>query len=814
MVPSGVAMSNLLQDVRYALRALRANPRFSAAAIAALMLGIGANGAIFSVVKGVLLEPLRFPEPQRLVRIFETNAKEGRERAGVAPANFVDWRRESRSFEGIAAASARRLALTGAGEPDQILAMVITDDLFPTLRAHPSLGRLFLPEEYKATDPPENTTASGVVILSDSLWRRRFGADASVIGRMITVEGGLAMIVGVLPPDFGFTEIPGWGTADCWIPQTYHDGEQPRFRQLSVLARLRPGVALAQAQAEMDLVAHRLEDARPAANRGWGARVVPLRDTIIGDIRRELLVLLGAVAFVLLIACANTASLLLARAAVRQREIAIRTALGASRGRIIRQLLTESTILALLAAIGGFVLAHWGVRALVALAPARLPRVDEIRVDGGVLGFTVGLALLTGLGCGLAPALSGSAIDLVSDLKKNTTRSQLSTRSWLGRGLIVAEIGLALVLLTGAGLMVRTLLRLHALDLGFEPKNLLSIGLNPDTKRYRTRDARLALYDALTDRVRAVPGVVAAGLGEVPLIGSMKAELRLEGSTDGYPAAVDAPAPDYFRALGLRLVDGRLFDATDRADGPPVAIVNRTASHRLWPGDTAIGKRVCVEDPVRGPWRTVVGIVEDARRSSLEAEPQLGVYVPLAQSRTFLPGNLLVRTTTDPARLLPEIRHAIWSVDRDQPLTRIATMEDRLARALAPRRFNLILMGSFSLLAFVLAALGIYGVMSYTVSLRTRELGIRIALGADRRRVLALVLGQGLALVAAGEALGLASAWLLHRVMTSMVFGVTTTDPVTFIGVALVWALVGLAACYAPARRATEVDPVVALRYE
>lgn len=812
------------QDLRHGFRILFKSPTFTVGALLAIALGIGANTAIFSVVDAVLFRPLPFEEAERLVSLYEENLPQNRKRAGVSPANFVDWKARSQAFEGIAAIGARNLNLTGPDEPEQILGMLVTADFFRVLRARAALGRVFLPEEYDSPAAAalgqsvrraeEAGTNRAAVILSNGLWQRRFGGRQDAIGSLIELDGRQVTVVGVMRRDFAFTEMPGWGTAECWIPQSYRENENPKFRQYIAIARLKPSVALKQAQAEMEVIAQQLEAKRPEANNGWKVEVVPLRDTVVGDTRRELLVLWGAVGFVLLIACTNTANLILARATARQREIAVRAAMGASRRRLIQQLLTESTLLAMLGGLAGFTVAAWGIQGLLALAPENLPRLNEIRIDARVFGFALLLSLITGSMAGVLPAMKLSKTEVIGSLKDNPATSVTDHR-WLRNALAVAEIGLALVLLIGAGLMFRSFLRLQALHLGFNPQNVLSIGLNPRRKPYQrdlTRDR--ALRGDVVERVKGIPGVEAAAVGGIPLTSGAGVVFYPEGKTEGIRGGFDAPSPDYFRVLQIRLLKGRSFTDADVERTLTVAVLNRAAADRAWPGENSIGKRFTFDDVRKEPWITVIGVVENVRTGGLEIEPRPEVYLPLEQSRIVIPGNMLIRTKRDPLQVLADVRSAIRTVDKDMPLTRIATMEQRLSRAMAPRRFNFVLIGTFSVLAFLLAAVGIYGIVAYNTTRRTHEIGVRMALGAEKQDILRMILHEGALLFALGECFGLAAAFALNRTIASMLFRITPTDPSTYVGVSLLWAAVVFLACYIPAWRAARVDPMVALRHE
>lgn len=817
-------MEALWQDLRHGFRLLLKSRVFALGALLALALGIGANTAIFSVVDGILFRQLPYDEADRLVRLYEENLQLNRSRSSVSPANFVDWKARSRAFEGIAAIAARRFNLTGGEEPEQILAMLVTFDFFSVLRARPTIGRPFRADEFTSPGAAalgvsvrrgeENAAGPATVILSYGLWQRRFGGKPEAIESEIELDARRLTVIGIMPRDFAFTEVPGWpGKVECWIPQSYRENENPRFRYLNVIARLEPRVSLDRAQAEIQAIARQLEEKRPKENRGWRATVVPLRESLVGDARRQLLVLWGAVGFVMLIACANTANLLLARATARQREIAVRAAIGASRRRLIQQLLTEGTLLAVAAGVAGFILAVWGIKFLISLAPENLPRLDEIRIDLRVFGFTMLLSLITGSMAGILPALRLSKTDFNTALKEGGPSSGRERR-WLGNSLVVCEIALALVLLIGAGLLLRSFLRLEELNLGFNPKKVLTIGLNLQRDAFRNITTVRAFYRNLLERIETIPDVDSAAAGQVPLMGVAGWAFQPAGNSESIRCDFDAPSPHYFRALQIPLLKGRTFTEADTEGAPAVAVLNRAAADRAWPGEDPIGKRITFEDPGKGRWITVIGVAENVRMAGLELEPRPNVYLPLAQSRYVTPGNLVIRTKRAPIDALPAVRSAIRSLDKDMPLSRIATMEQRLSGAMAPRRFNFLLIGTFSALALMLATVGVYGIVAYNVTRRTHEIGVRIALGAQKNDILRLILGEGALLFLIGEGFGLAAAYAMNRTIASMLFGITPTDPTTYTMMSLLWATVVLLACYIPARRAADIDPVVSLRHE
>ncbi|HEX8557508.1 MAG TPA: ABC transporter permease [Pyrinomonadaceae bacterium] len=805
------------QDVRYGLRTLLKNPGFTAVAVVALALGIGANSAIFSVVNTVLLRPLPYKDPERLVMVWEDAGKHGYPRDTPAAANYVDWRDQNQVFEGMAALADQSFNLTGEGEPERLDGKRVSAALFPLLGVEPQVGRAFFPEEDRAGAPR-------VVVLSHGLWQRRFGADPSVVGRALTLNGEPHTIVGVMPQSFQFPDRE----AVLWTPIAFTQQEAAnRGRHyLKVVARLKPGVTLERAQAEMGAIASRLQQQYPAQNTDLGATVQPLHEHLVGDIRPALLVLLGAVGLVLLIACANVANLLLARAAARQKEIALRVALGASRLRLVRQFLTESVLLAALGGVVGLLLAVWGVSLLKGFIPENISQVKAIAVDAKVLGFTLLVSLLTGLVFGLAPATQATGFNLNETLKEGGRDASSGSRGNRVRGvLVVAEVAVSLVLLVGAGLLINSFLRLRGVDPGFRVDNLLTMGVVLPQQKYPDHGRRTAFYADVIRRVEALPGVRGAAVTNwIPLVNQGDSVgVSIEGLPDPPPGQGKRPvvvtrvvSPDYFGAMGIRLLQGRGFDdGRDRADSPTVVLVSEALARKYWPGQSAVGKRVNPGDPNNPEhWCEVVGLVNDVRQFELAAEPKPQMYFSYAQAGFFPPRHLVVSTEVEPSTLAGAVRQAVWEVDRDQPVSNVSTMEEVLAESLSRQRFSMLLLGVFAAVALVLAAVGLYGVMSYTVTQRTREIGLRMALGAQQGDVLRLVVGQGLKLVLAGVALGLVAALALTRLMTSLLYGVSATDPATLVIISLVLVAVALVASYIPARRATRVDPLIALRYE
>ena len=814
-------METLLQDLRYGARMLLKQPGFTVVAVIALALGIGANTAIFSVVNAILLRPLNYKDSDRLVQINHNYPKLDL-KASVSASGYTHYRDNCDAFEAIGAASFWPVNLTDTGDPERLQGLAITHTFLPMLGIEPARGRVFTANE----DQPGHNR---VVVLSDGLWRRRFAGDPNLVGNTIRLNGEQYTVIGIMPPSFQFgREFAQQIDLFSPVALTPEQLDTNRWRSefLSVLAKLKPNVTLDQAQAEMDTIAANVRqvyfgggDANDPSS--WGLLLRSLREIVVGEIRPALLVLLAAVGFVLLIACANVANLLLARAALRHKEIAIRSALGAGRGRVIRQLLTESLLLATIGGALGLALAHWGIRALLSLNEDRIPRAGEIGIDARVLFFTGGVALLTGVLFGLFPALQTSKCDLHAVLKEGG-RSGSARRSV--RGLfVVAEVALALVLLIGAGLLMKSFQKLQEVDPGFKPEHLLAMQISLPATKYRDPQQIDAFFQQALDKIKALPGVQSAGVStSVPMSGFNSAgSFGIEGRN----IAPGEMAPwgnrwfagaSYFQTMGVALIKGRYFDDRDVRDAPQVAIIDETMERKFWPDQDPIGKRIGFQrDPQGNPiWREVVGVVGHVKHKGLEGESPVQYYIPHRQ----LPVNtvfLVVRTAVEPASSMAgAVRGSIQEVDRELPVFRVTTMEQMVADSMTPRRFAMTLLGVFAFVALILASVGLYGVMSYSVTHRTNEIGIRMALGARVTDVLAMVVGQGMKLSLAGVGIGLAGAFALTRVMRTLLFGVSATDPLTYAVVALVLSAVSLLACFVPARRATKVDPMEALRYE
>jgi putative ABC transport system permease protein len=806
-------MNTLWQDLRFGWRMLLKQPGFTVVAVITLALGIGANTAIFSVVNAVLLRPLPYPDSEQLAWVWLDNRREGIHEDITSYPNFVDWRDQNRVFEGMAGVRDAQFNLTGVGEPEELRGSNVSANFFDLMRLKPALGRGFTAEE-------EQEGRDGVVVLGHGLWQRRFGGEQKLLGQTISLNGRSFTVVGIMPPGFQFpAKVELWKPL---APDAQTRGARGAF-WLPVIGRLKPGVTRAQAQTEMDLVATRLEQQYRQALEGYGVNVVLMHEQLVGRMRTALQVLLGAVGCVLLIACANVANLLLARAAARQKEMALRAAMGAGRKRMVRQLLTESLLLSVVGAVAGVLLAVLGLKALLALAPPDLPRVESIGIDRTVLLFTAALSLLVGVLFGLAPARQASKLDLNEVLKEGgRSQSGGSGGQRTRMVLVVSEIALALVLLIGAGLLLKSSWRLQQVNPGFNPDHVLKGRVIPPRAKYQDAASVTNFYQQLLERLRALPGVQGAEATTSVLMkrvhnsGMFVIEGRPVEPTGQRPELpLDSVTPGYFRLLGIPLLKGRVFDDRDTRESQRVVIINETMARRFWPNEDPLGKRFQFGDRAnpQAPWLTIAGVVADTKRQGLDANVRIECFLPHAQSPARAM-ELVVRTGDNPLALARTVREAVWSLDKDLPLSEIQTVEQMFGERTAPRRFNLLLFGVFAAVALVLAAVGIYGVMSYTVAQRTHELGIRLALGAQSRDVLRLILGKGLALALLGVTLGLLAAYGLTRWLATLLYGVSATDTLTFALIAALLLGVALLACFIPARRATKVDPIVALRCE
>lgn len=818
-------MEALWNDLYYGIRMLTKNIGFTAVAILSLAIGIGANSAIFSVTNALLLRPLPYKDADRLAILWNRSPGLNIEQDWFSLGQYLDIKIENKVFDEVAVTLGGSFNFTGQGTPEHVEGARVSSSLFPLLHAQTLLGRVFLPEEDEKGKPQ-------TVILSHGFWQRRFGSDPDVVGKTLTLNDKGYTIVGVMAADFSLNRevmptLNGIQRSDVLLPLPVSESDRTNRggEDFNILARMKPGINAAQAQADMDGLAEQMKQQYPENYPAEGRltiSVVPLLEQVVGEYRLALYVLFGAVGFVLLIACANVANLLLSRAAVRQKEIAIRAAVGASRLRIFRQLITESVLLALAGGTVGLVLAIVCVKVLRAFGPENIPRLTEVGIDGRVMAFTFFVSLLTGIIFGLAPALRTSRVDLNKVLKDGGRSSGGAVgHNQIRKLLIISEVALSLVLLIGAGLLIRSYQRIVNASPGFNPDNVLSLRLSLPAARYSTPDTVFSFYKRLGDRVKELPGVESVGMNFfLPLSSNSAAwgPITIEGYVPKTPSELTISnerfiSPDYLRAMGIPLIKGRDFDERDIKGAPEVVIVNEELANRFWPGEDPLGKRI--QRGGKGPWRKVVGVVRDDKEFSLENEPPITLFHPIEQfniaSRYFV-----ARTSPDidQARMISTVNEEIRALDPELPAYDVRTMEQRVHEQLARRRFSMFLLGVFAAFAVVLAAIGIYGVMTYWVNQRTHEIGIRMALGAGQRNILQLVIGQASALVTIGIIAGLAGAFALTRIMSSLLFGVSATDRFTFISISLLLGAIALLASYIPARRATKVDPMVALRHE
>jgi predicted permease len=802
----------MINDIRYALRSLRKHPGFSTVAIVTLALGIGANTAIFSVVHGILLRPLPYPDADRVFTIWEDQSRrDGPAREWTSRSVFRMWREHNRSFAQMAAISDFAPNLTGVDEPLGLVGELVTPGYFAALGVPPALGRAFLPEE-------ETPGRGRAVVLSHELWQRRFGGDPGILDRVVTLNGEGYSVVGVMPAGFRAPITP---TAEIWAPLDIDPARTDWANAyLRVVARLGPDMSADAARADLERVAGLVAAEQPTYYRGVGAVAVPIHQTVVGTASTPLLVLLGAVGLVLAIACANVANLLIARMTGRARELAIRAGLGAGAGRLARQLLTESVTLALIGGAIGVALGVWGTELLKHLAPPGTPRLADVRVDLAVLGFALGIALLTGLAFGVLPALAASRPALLSSLREGARGTETAGAGRVRRGLVAVELALGLTLLAGAGLLVRSLLALNAVDPGFTADRILTARVLAPASRYPERHHIAAFWRDVETRLAGRPEVRSAGLVLIPPFGGDEIDLSflVEGvfvpDGDEPGARYRIATPGFFETLELRVRQGRAFDAGDGADAQ-VVVINRTMAERHFPDGDAVGRRIRIGNvrSEESPWWTVVGVIDDVRHTALDERSREEMYVPAA----VRPARVMFVTLAGhgaPLDLVPVLREVVRSIDPDLPITQVAALDALIGTSLATRRFVAYLLAGFAGVALVLAAVGVYGVVSYAVGRRTREIGIRMALGAGRGDVLRNVMGQGLVMTGVGIGIGLIAAVLVTRALTSLLFGVAPTDPFTFAVVALILTGAALAACYVPARRATRVDPMEALRSE
>jgi putative ABC transport system permease protein len=807
-------MQTLLQDLRFAVRMLWKTPGFTAIAVLSLGLGIGANTAIFSLVNAVLLKPLPFSEPERLVMVWEDMSAIGFPNGEPAPGTYSDWKAQNQVFDDMAMLNWRNLNLTGEGEPERVPAYGVSANLFPLLGTQAALGRNFLPEE-------DRPGAAKVVMLSHALWQRRYGGDPDIVNRDILLNDEKYRVIGVMPADFQFLQR----YIGLWVPAAFSQQELANraSHYLTVVARMKPGVTLEQADADIKAITGRIAQNYPDQAESLSSSVVSMREQLAGKARNSLLLLVVAVGFVLAVACANIASLLLSRATARRKEIAVRTALGASRAQIIRQLLTESVLLASLGGAAGLLFALWSFTLLQQLVPAGMTRIASLQIDLPVLGYAMAISFLTGILFGLAPALQASKVDLNEALKQGGGRTGSSNAGGRLRGaFVVAEVALALVLLVGAGLLMQTIFHLRDQYSVFQPDKLLTMRTALPEDKYAQHARRVAFYDQVLERVQALPGVTQVGY-------TTSVPLSWKGGANGFTIEGRQPEPgvltnaihrqvsnDYLQAIGIGLRHGRYFDEGDNDSSMPVAIINETMARQYWPDEEPVGKRFKIAVDA-APWLTIVGVVADVRQMGMEVAVKAEMYVPYRQIKShpwYTPRDLVIRTTGNPENLVAGVRQEIRAVDPALPVSNITTMEELLGQESGSRRLGMLLLTAFAGLALLLAALGIYGVLSYFVAQQTPEIGVRLALGAQQRDILGLVIGKGLAWTFAGVAIGSAAALALTRLMAGLLFGVSAADPLTFALVAGLLTGVALLACYLPARRAAKVDPLVALRYE
>jgi putative ABC transport system permease protein len=808
-------LGELWRDLRYGARMMLKNPGFTLVAVITLALGIGMNTAIFSVVYSVLLRPLPYSAPEKLMAVSSIRPQRDSFRGPVSAPDFVDWRAQNRVFDEMSAYAFNGFTLTGSDMPELLNGLIVSANFFQTLGVKPQFGRAFMPEE-------EEAGRNRVAVLSHDLWRRRFGADPNLVGKAVNLNGESYIVVGVTPNDFRFAPV------DIYTPLTFTAEEMSDMARgshfLNVIARLKADVTLEQAKTDIENISRRIERQYPVTNTGKYGAVIPYQQDIVSDIRPSLLVLLGAVSFVLLIACANVANLLLARAASRQREIAVRTALGASRWRIVRQLLSESVALSLVGGGLGLLLAYWGVGVLIRATPSNIadftPGWRQIGINLQALSFTLLISFLTSIVFGLAPALQASRPDLTDALKESGKSSAGHKRQRARKILVIAQMALALVLLIGAGLLIKSFQRLQQVTLGFNPSHVFMANVGLVNSKYRESPQQISFYKQVLQRVEKSPGVISAAIVTLPPF-SVNSDRVFTVAGQPEPAPDTIPvanyrviSPQYFGALEIPLVRGRAFTEQDVAGAPGVVIINEALAHRFFPNEDPIGKQIKLGRYMEAnPLHTVVGIVGNIKHRGLDSEFEPEFYYPYSQTPMRF-SSIVVRTQGDPLSLTTAVRNAVLEVDKELPIVRPRTMEMAISNSVTQRRLNMILLGIFGALALALAAVGIYGVMAYTVAQRAREIGIRMALGARRSDVLKSVVGQGMSLAASGGVIGLAGAFLLTRLMETLLFGVEPTDPATFGGIALLLLGVAFFACLIPARRATKVDPVEALRSE
>jgi putative ABC transport system permease protein len=801
-------MDSIIKDIRFAARSLWKRPGFTVIVVLTLALGIGANAAVFSVINAVLLRPLPYRDADRVVTLWQNNVKAGLPRNGVSPPNFIDWSEQSRSFEAIAGIEPSSLSLLGEGEPERFPAWLVTSGFFQVAGVDALVGRTFTAEEYQ----PGNHR---VVVLAHGLWQQRFGGDKGIVGRALNLNGQPHTVVGVMAPEF---QLPP--DRQIWAPKIITDSQrQARAATYwNVVARLKPGITVAQAQEEMNGIAARLAAQYPDTNGGMGANVVPLFEHMTGQIRSALWVLAAAVGFVLLIACVNVANLLLVRGAERQREFAIRRALGAERFRLLRQSLTESLLLVLVGGVAGVLLASWLVKLIPALSSSKIPRIENVEIDLRVVLFACGVSLLTAIVFGLVPAVQFWRNDIQSTLKEGGRSAATPVRHRLRKALVISEVAIAVVLLTGAGLLLRSFVRLLQVDPGFTKENVLAMQVFLP-RNYDKPELMIGFFDQSLEKIGNLPGVETAAVIATPPFIDLDQDATF--NVVGRPAPPPGSEPsafyaqlssEYLKTLNIPLKQGRFFTKFDATGSQPVVVINETMARRYFPNEDPLGKQLIVTF-ARPITREIIGVVGDVRHNGLHADPRAEMFVPHQQSASAHM-TFLVQTRSEPASQLSAVKQAIREINPRQTFAKTATMEELVADSLKERRFNLFLLGLFAGIALLLATIGIYGSISYATRQRTNEIGVRIALGAQSRDVLRLIVGQGLGLALVGVGIGLGAAFLLTRAIKSFLFGVSPTDPLTFLAISLLLLFTALIASLVPARRATRVDPLVALRNE
>ena len=803
---------SLRQDLVYGVRMLLRKPGFSLTAILTLALGIGASTAIFSVVNGVLLRPLPYNDAERIITVWQNDHRRGIPQQKLSPPNFLDYKQRNQVFESMAVLRPYGLDYTGGGEPETLQAWLVSEGFFQVVGVNALHGRTFLPEEFQQGQQQ-------VALLSYSLWQRRFGGDPKLVGQKMVLDGAPYTVVGILPPDFHFTD-----KRELMVPYVISEGEKRRrsATYLAAFARLKPGVTLDQARADMNSIATQLAQEYPQTNQDVGITAIPLPEQYLGEVRPALLMLFAAVGLLLLIAATNVASLLLVRGAQRGREFAVRAALGATRKRLIYQLLIENFILGLLGGLGGFLLS-WSVYLILAFSPSTLPRISEVRVDTTVLAFALGISLITAIVFGLLPLVNLSKPDLQGTLKeggRGATHGFMHHR--LRSLLVISEMALALVLLIGAGLLARSFVRLLQNDPGFATDNVLTLqvhvyNLNPKPEQ------QIAYFQQVLERIKHLPGVKDAGaVSAPPFVGEGSIEINNPFTIDGQPAPPQGQEPtayqtvvttDYFHTLSIPVLRGRLFTQSDNEQAVPVALINSTMARRFWPNEEAVGKKITMRWSNQPLTTEIVGVVGDVRHTGLDSSPRPEIFLHHPQA-PFGSMTFVVRTVGDPLKLLPEIKGELWAVNKDQPIYSVRTEEQLVSDSLASRRFSLFLLGVFAVISVILAGVGLYGLISISTSQRTQEFGIRIALGAQASTILKMVIREGVLLALIGVGIGLVGSFVLTRFLSNMLFGITSTDPLTFAAISVLLLLVALLASYIPARRATRVDPIIALRQE